>query len=81
MLVVLGPEALKRAMVGVAHCYMLCQSYPGPGFRSAWARGSGGCGFSKQVTAPTRLSCPGFSRGEGLVARSDSERSRGARRL
>ena len=62
-------------------CYMPCRSYPGPGYGSGQAQGSDGRGFSKRVTAPTRLSCPGLSPGGGLIARSDGERSRGARRL
>ena len=35
----------------------------GPGVRVGRVRSSDGRGFSEQVTAPTRLSCPGFSRG------------------
>ena len=56
---------------------------PGPRVqvRSGWAQGLYGHGFSEQVTVLTRLSCLGFSCGEGLSARSDSERSRGAGRL
>ena len=56
---------------------MPCQSYLGPGFGSGQAQGLDGRGFSEQVAAPTHLLYPGFSRGEGLVARSDGERSRG----
>ena len=62
-------------------CYVPCQSYLGPGFGSGQGRGSDGHGFSEWVAALTCLSCPGFSCGGGLVARSDGERSRGARRL
>ena len=35
----------------------------GPGVRVGRVRSSGGRGFSEWVAAPTRLSCPGFSRG------------------
>ena len=62
-------------------CYVTCQSYPGLGFGSGWARGLDGRGFSEWVAAPTRLSCPGFSCGGGLIARSNGKRSRVARRL
>ena len=56
---------------------MLCWSYPGLGFGLGWARGSDGHGFSGWVAVPTHLSCPGFSRDGGLVARSDGESSFG----
>ena len=62
-------------------CYAPCQSYQGPGFGSGWAWGSDRCGFSEWFTVLTRLSCLGFSCGGGLVARSNGERSRVARRL
>ena len=39
----------------------------GPGVRVGRVRSSGGRGFSERVAAPTRLSCPGFSRGKGLT--------------
>ena len=35
----------------------------GPGVRVGRVRSSDGRGFSERVAAPTRLSCPGFSRG------------------
>ena len=47
--------------------------------RSVWS--SDGRGFSERVAAPTRLSCPGFSRGRGVDARRDGEWSGGSRRL
>ena len=35
----------------------------GPGVRVGQVRSLDGRGFSERVAAPTRLSCPGFSRG------------------
>ena len=35
----------------------------GPGVRVGRVQSSDGRGFSEWVAAPTRLSCPGFSRG------------------
>ena len=69
------------SLIILCKCYVPCRSYPGPGFGSGRARSSDRCGFSERVAVPTCLLCPGFSRSEGLAARSDGERSRGARRL
>ena len=53
----------------------------GPGVRVGRVQSSGRCGFSEQVAAPTRLSCPGFSRGKRVDARCDGEQSGRSRRL
>ena len=46
----------------------------GPGVRVGRVRSSGGRGFSERVAAPTRLSCPGFSRGKGLTRGATASR-------
>ena len=45
----------------------------GPGVRVGRVWSSGGRGFSERVAVPTRLSCPGFSRGKRVDARCDGE--------
>ena len=49
----------------------------GPGVRVGRVRSSGGRGFSERVAAPTRLSCPGFSRGKGLTRGAMASRAEG----
>ena len=49
----------------------------GPGVRVGRVRSSGGRGFSERVAAPTRLSCPGFSCGEGLTRGATASRVEG----
>ena len=56
--------------------YTLLRAVPestGPGVRVGRVRSSGGRGFSERVTAPTRLSCLGFSRSKRVDARGDGE--------
>ena len=59
-----------------AHCGTMLRAVPestGPGVWVGRVRSLGGRGFSERVAAPTRLSCPGFSRGKGVGARGDGE--------
>ena len=48
-----------------------------PGVRVGRVWSSGGRGFSERVAAPTRLSCPGFSRGKGSTRRMTASRAVG----